>query len=123
MTADARRFDAAVEHAAYLVCSEALTNVAKHARASEVDLRIEAIGGLLRLEVSDDGRGGADVGGTGLRGISARVEELAGHLVLDSPPGRGTRLAVEIPLRADRDLSGRGDPPPVRGRLESAAVG
>jgi signal transduction histidine kinase len=116
-----RRFDAAIEHAAYLVCSEALANVAKHAHASEAAVRVEAIGGRLRLEVSDDGRGGADVDGSGLRGMSARVDELGGHLTVESPPGRGTRLAVEIPLRGDPDVRERRQTAIVRDTL--AAVG
>ena len=97
VTVDERRFDAAIEHAAYLVCSEALANVAKQAHATRAALRVEATDGWLRLEVSDDGRGGADLGGSGLRGISARVEELGGPSCLaqsigawNPPCGRDT---------------------------------
>ena len=77
---DDRRFEAAVEHAAYLVCSEALANVAKHAGASEVELSVAARDGRLRLGIADNGRGGADSRGSGLRGIAERVEELGGTL-------------------------------------------
>jgi signal transduction histidine kinase len=123
VTVDERRFDAAIEHAAYLVCSEALANVAKHARANRVALRTEVVGGWLRLEVSDDGRGGADLAGSGLGGVSARVDELGGHITLDSPVGHGTRLAVAIPLSATRDVTDPRESSPVRSRLASAAVG
>lgn len=121
VTIDERRFDAAIEHAAYLVCSEALANVAKHASATRVAVRIEVVDGWLRLEVSDDGLGGADVDGSGLRGMSARVAELGGHLTVDSPSRRGTRLAVAIPLRDDPDVSERRQTAIVRDTL--AAVG
>jgi signal transduction histidine kinase len=56
--------------------------------------------GLLTAEIDDDGRGGADpVGGSGLRGLADRVEALGGRLRIDSPPGRGTRIRAELPLR------------------------
>jgi signal transduction histidine kinase len=96
-----RRFEAAVEHAAYLVCSEALANVAKHAQASDVELCLVAGDGWLRLTIADDGRGGADAGGSGLRGLADRVEELGGALRIESPSGGGTRLDVEIPLHPE----------------------
>jgi len=93
------RFPPAVEAAAYFVCSEALANVAKHAQASHASIRLETQGGVLAVEVADDGAGGADpAAGSGLRGLVDRVEALAGRLRLDSPPGRGTRLSVELPL-------------------------
>jgi len=90
---------AEVEAAAYFVCSEALANVAKHASATRAAVRLIASGDLLRVEVSDDGVGGADpAGGTGLRGLADRIEALGGTLTLESPPGGHTRLAAEIPL-------------------------
>jgi signal transduction histidine kinase len=93
------RLPPAVEAAAYFVCSEALANIAKHARASHASVRLETREGVLTAEVTDDGRGGADLaGGSGLRGLADRVEALGGRLRIDSPSGRGTRLTAELPL-------------------------
>jgi signal transduction histidine kinase len=87
-----------VEGAAYFVASEALTNAAKHSHASEVQLTASLEEGLLVLDVSDDGIGGAATGGgTGLRGLADRVEALGGRLTASSPPGRGTTIRAEIP--------------------------
>jgi signal transduction histidine kinase len=92
------RLDPSVESAAYFVVSEALTNVMKHAHASRVDLMVERDGSTLVLEVSDDGRGEASIeAGGGLRGLSDRVAALDGHLRVESPPRRGTRVRVELP--------------------------
>jgi signal transduction histidine kinase len=99
VTAPSGRLPAAVEAAAYFICSEALANTAKYAQASQASVRLETRDGVLVVEVSDDGAGGADpAGGSGLRGLADRVEALGGRLRLDSPPGRGTRLAAELPL-------------------------
>ena len=99
ITAPSGRLPAAVEAAAYFVCSEALANIAKYAQASQASVRLETGDGVLAVEVSDDGAGGADpAGGSGLRGLVDRVEALGGRLRLDSPPGRGTRLTAEVPL-------------------------
>jgi len=94
-----------VEIAAYYVVSESLTNVAKHAEASVVQIRVDTVerGGIdvLRVEVCDDGGGGATMsGGSGLLGLKDRAEALGGRLVLDSPPGAGTTLRLELPLTA-----------------------
>jgi signal transduction histidine kinase len=87
-----------VEGAAYFVASEALTNAAKYSHASEVRLTACFRDRVLVLEVTDDGIGGAATsGGTGLRGLADRVEALGGRLTVSSPPGRGTRLRVELP--------------------------
>ena len=87
-----------VESAGYFVASEALANAAKHSHASEVRLAASQEGGVLVLEVADDGIGGASTsGGSGLRGLADRVEALGGRLTVSSPPGRGTTLRVEIP--------------------------
>jgi signal transduction histidine kinase len=87
-----------VESAAYFVASEALANAAKHSHASDVRLSASQEKGVLSLEVSDDGIGGATAGGgSGLRGLADRVEALGGRLTVSSPPGRGTRLRAEIP--------------------------
>jgi signal transduction histidine kinase len=100
LTVPAGRWPPAVEAAAYFVCSEALTNVAKYARASRVALLLEERGDRLSIRVVDDGVGGADpAGGSGLRGLADRVEALSGRLRIESPPGGGTRVAAEVPLR------------------------
>ena len=88
-----------VEAAAYYVVAEGLANVHKHAGASQIAVNARAGEEKLHVEVVDDGKGGADEEGTGLRGLSDRVEALGGHLTLTSPPGGGTRLVAEIPLR------------------------
>jgi signal transduction histidine kinase len=83
---------------AYFVCSEALANVAKYASASNVAVSVRSGTEGIRVEVEDDGIGGADPGrGTGLRGLADRVETLGGTLTVESPPGRGTRLVAVIP--------------------------
>ena len=88
-----------VEAAAYYVVAEALANVAKYAGASGATVRICREDGRALVEVGDDGVGGADpAAGTGLRGLSDRVEALGGTLSVESPPGGGTRVSVEIPL-------------------------
>jgi signal transduction histidine kinase len=88
-----------VEVSAYYVVTEALTNAAKHARASAVSIRVEVAGEVLRVVVTDDGAGGAVVGGgTGLVGLKDRVEALGGRLRLDSPGGGGTSLTAELPI-------------------------
>jgi hypothetical protein len=92
------RLPTTVEAAVYFVCSEALANVAKHAKASQVGVRVERRAGLVILEVQDDGVGGADPAGSGLRGLADRVEALQGRLGVESPLGGGTRLVAEIPL-------------------------
>jgi GAF domain-containing protein/ketosteroid isomerase-like protein len=98
-----RRLPAPIELAAYYVVSEALTNTAKHASATGIDIQLVADGGVLRVRVRDDGRGGADLTrGTGLVGLTDRVEALGGRLSLDSPPGAGTTMQVTLPLTAPR---------------------
>jgi signal transduction histidine kinase len=88
-----------VEAAAYFVVAESLTNIAKHAEASTVEVRVSRQNGVARVEVVDDGRGGADLSrGTGLRGLADRVEALDGRLHVVSPPDAGTRVWAEIPL-------------------------
>ena len=94
---DGRRAAPAVEAIAYFVVAEALTNVAKHSRASRARLEVKIAGGELSIEVSDNGRGGANVNGTGLRGLRDRVQAVDGMLMVVSPPGEGTTLRVELP--------------------------
>ena len=84
-----RRLAEPVEAAAYYVVAEALANVQKHAGASRVTVRATADDHALTVEVVDDGVGGADEGGEGLRGLADRVEALGGRLTLDEPGGRG----------------------------------
>ncbi len=90
-----------VEVATYYIAAEALTNAAKHADASVVRVEVEAAGGALRLSISDDGGGGADPArGTGLVGLKDRVQTLGGTMTVQSPPGAGTSVRVELPLAA-----------------------
>jgi signal transduction histidine kinase len=85
--------------AAYFVCAEALANVAKHAAASRVAVAVTANEDRVKVEITDDGVGGADPRrGSGLRGLADRVETLGGTLRVESVPDRGTRLAAEIPF-------------------------
>lgn len=88
-----------VEVAAYYVVSEALANTAKHARATAASVRAHLEDGMLRLEVHDDGVGGASPGeGSGLLGLNDRVEALGGALAVLSPPAQGTTLRADLPL-------------------------
>jgi signal transduction histidine kinase len=99
VVASAAELPAEAEAAAFFLCSEALANVAKHASASRVSISVTTADGRVRIEIEDDGLGGADPArGTGLRGLSDRVEALGGTLRLESPAGGGTHLTAEIPL-------------------------
>jgi signal transduction histidine kinase len=90
-----------IELAAYYVVAEALTNTAKHASATIIDVQVEISAGVLHVRVRDDGRGGTDLtSGTGLLGLTDRVEALGGRLSLHSPPGAGTTLHMVLPLTA-----------------------
>jgi signal transduction histidine kinase len=92
-----------VEVTAYYVVAEALTNVAKHAKASLVRVEVAATDGRVRVDVRDDGVGGADPGrGSGLVGLKDRVAATGGTLQVDSRPGQGTSLLVELPVDAGR---------------------
>jgi signal transduction histidine kinase len=94
----AGRLPEPLEVAVYFVVAEALTNAAKHSFATSATVRIHAAGGLLRVEVSDDGVGGAsEEAGSGLRGLADRVEALDGRLTVTSPSGAGTRVRAEVP--------------------------
>jgi PAS domain S-box-containing protein len=86
-----------IEIAVYYVVAEALTNIAKHAQASHAVVEVDEAAGVIRVSVSDDGVGGADVSrGSGLLGLRDRVDALGGTLTLSSPPS-GTTLVVELP--------------------------
>jgi signal transduction histidine kinase len=94
------RFPDPVEVAAYYVISEALANAAKHANASKVHVQVDATSGVLRLDVRDDGVGGADPGrGSGLIGLRDRVEAIGGTFRLISSRGQGTHLLIKLPVR------------------------
>jgi signal transduction histidine kinase len=96
--AGAERFPVDVEAAAFFIASEGLTNAIKHARASRISLSAERQSGALVVVVSDDGVGGAcEADGTGLRGLSDRVEAHRGALRLESEPDCGTTLIAELP--------------------------
>jgi signal transduction histidine kinase len=88
--------------AAYFVCAEALANVAKHAAAAHVAVAVTASEDRVKVEIADDGVGGADPAhGSGLRGLADRVETFGGTLQVESTSGHGTRLAAEIPLGSE----------------------
>jgi signal transduction histidine kinase len=90
-----------VEAVAYFVVSESLANVAKYAQASHARVALSRRNGVLRVEVSDDGVGGADASrGSGLRGLEDRVSAVRGRFRVDAPPGGGTRVCAEIPCDA-----------------------
>ena len=95
------RLPPAVEATAYFVVAEALTNTAKHASAQHATVHAWQADDQLRLEIVDDGTGGADIeAGTGLRGLEDRVAALGGSLRISSPPGTGTTIAVELPCES-----------------------
>jgi signal transduction histidine kinase len=93
-----------VEAVAYFIVSEALTNVVKHAQATQAEVTVASCGGLLRVAVSDNGVGGAMLGGandpdggTGLNGLVQRAASVDGTLTIDSPPGGPTVITAELP--------------------------
>jgi signal transduction histidine kinase len=91
------RVPAPVEAAAYFAACEALTNAVKHAGASQVSVVVRVTAAQLEMEITDDGAGGADPAGNGLANLLDRVGAVDGEAVIDSPPGKGTRLLVRIP--------------------------
>ena len=91
------RFPPAVEATAYFVACEALANAVKHAGASRVAIDVTRTNGRVAIAVADDGVGGADADGLGLRGLRDRVEALDGRLEVASPAGGGTRVSAAIP--------------------------
>ena len=95
------RPSAAIETIAYFSAAELLANVAKHSGARHATLEAVHVPGLLRVRVTDDGRGGArPVPGGGLRGLAERVRTVDGHLDIDSPAGGPTAVTVELPSHA-----------------------
>jgi signal transduction histidine kinase len=106
-----RRLPEPVEIAAYYTACEALTNTAKHARATSAQIEVAESDGVLHVRVHDNGCGGADFShGSGLLGLKDRAEALGGHLQLHSPPEAGTTLEIILPL----DDPGRPGPSPGR---------
>jgi signal transduction histidine kinase len=96
----AERFPAEIEASAYFIVAEALTNVVKHAHAARAEVRASVADGMLRVEVRDDGIGGADPNGHGLVGMGDRVTALGGRLKIESPSSGGTLVAATLPLSA-----------------------
>ncbi|WP_242902453.1 sensor histidine kinase [Actinomadura terrae] len=95
----AGRLPEPVEQAAYFAAAEAAANALKHAAPDRLTVSVGLTGGVLRLSVGDDGRGGADPSaGTGLLGLADRAAALGGRLTVDSPAGRGTTVTVELPV-------------------------
>jgi signal transduction histidine kinase len=104
------RYVDTIEATVYYVAAEALTNVARYASASSASLTVFEAGDVLHLEARDDGVGGARIGaGSGLSGLRDRVEALGGALVLESPPGSGTRVIVRLPLSRRLHTTGKAD--------------
>jgi PAS domain S-box-containing protein len=92
------RFTAPIEATAYFTVAEALTNAARHSSAQHVEIELSRLRDHLRVEIRDDGCGGANSnGGSGLRGLTDRLAALDGRLYVSSPPGEGTVLRAEIP--------------------------
>jgi signal transduction histidine kinase len=99
---------AEIEATAYYIVAEALTNIAKHAQATEATVSIRDDDGVLRLQITDDGCGGAaPSGGSGLLGLRDRAEAAGGTLHVVSPPGRGTTVTATLPI-AEPDGGVRG---------------
>ncbi len=91
-----------VERALALVLREAVTNIARHARASHAGIEFSRDGDMLRMCIFDDGRGGVSVDGNGITGMRDRVRSLGGSLAIESPRGKGTRLLVGVPIDVRR---------------------
>ena len=98
VTVSVDRLPAAIEATAYFVVAEALTNLAKYARATGATVRAHVEDGILQLQVRDDGVGGARRDGSGLVGLADRLAVLDGQLRVESPAGGGTVIAADIPL-------------------------
>ncbi|HEX9379642.1 MAG TPA: GAF domain-containing protein [Gaiellaceae bacterium] len=99
MNVPTERLPENIEATAYYIVSEALTNVAKHAKATKAKVDMTLAGDVLKFEITDDGRGGADPSaGSGILGLRDRAEAVGGTLFVISPPGKGTVVTAQIPL-------------------------
>jgi signal transduction histidine kinase len=99
---DDERLPGPVAAATYFAVAEALANVAKYAQATQASVAVRRTNGRVTVDVADDGIGGADPAyGSGLTGLADRVAALDGTLALDSPPGGGTRLHIELRCEAE----------------------
>jgi signal transduction histidine kinase len=96
----------AAEAAIYFTVAEALTNIAKHAKATVARVRVDVHDGMLTAEVADDGVGGADAAaGSGLRGLTDRLDTLGGTLTIESRPGAGTIIHARVPSRTHDSIA------------------
>jgi signal transduction histidine kinase len=91
------RFPPRIEYGLYLVVSEALANIVKHANAASATVGISIAGDIILAEIADDGVGGADPQGGGLTGLKQRIAELGGRMTMTSSPGQGTTIRARIP--------------------------
>jgi signal transduction histidine kinase len=118
-----QRLPAPVETSAYFVVAEALTNAAKHARCSHVQVGVRVEEDALTVEVRDDGIGGATPSaGSGLRGVADRVSALGGTLELESPPGEGTTVGARLTFAAPQTDRHATRPDPGRSRSRGVVV-
>jgi signal transduction histidine kinase len=81
----------------FYVCSEAMTNAAKHSGAQRIVVTIDGSGRGITVSISDDGRGGANASGSGLQGLADRLASRGGRLRVESPPGAGTTVTATVP--------------------------
>ena len=128
------RLPEVIESTAYFVVGEALANIAKHSKAARAWVRAGVTLGELELVVRDNGVGGADPEGSGMIGITDRVDAVGGRIGIESPPGAGTTISVHIPVdgRIDRRIEGTVDhresaevdaPDGVDGAVEGSTAG
>jgi signal transduction histidine kinase len=97
LRATERRYPVPIEETAWFITCEAVANAVKHAAPCSVEISVEQAGDRLRLVIEDDGLGGADPRGSGLRGIADRAEAVGGCLTVGELPGRGTIITAELP--------------------------
>jgi two-component system sensor histidine kinase DesK len=105
-----------VERSLALIIREAVTNIHRHAGATEASVRFETSAEKLDMQISDNGRGGQSAEGNGICGMRERIRALGGTLTIDSPPRRGTRLYISVPLGAKRQPQ---DIPSIDGAMQS----
>ena len=105
-----------VERSLALIIREAVTNIHRHAGATEASVRFETSAEKLDMQISDNGRGGQSAEGNGICGMRERIRALGGTLTIDSPPRRGTRLYIRVPLGAKRQPQ---DIPSIDGAMQS----